>query len=222
DPTPADNAASAQVLVTGHVREDVTPILECVEPLSGNSFRGHFGYLNTGNEAVTVRVGPRNAFTPAPENRGQPVRFQPDRAPDVFQVDFQGTITWRLTTHTASASADSKRCASHSGTLRLDKILQPANDPGRFNLEIDGVPAGTGRGVGHLGTTGDVAVTAGRHRVGEQGAEGTSLADYDTTIVCRGVAGLGRATSAFRGPELFVDVPAGNNVVCTITNKRAA
>src|SRR5262249_13447363 len=103
DPTPADNTASAQVLVTGRVRKNVTPIVDGVEPLTDGTYRAHFGYLNNGTEAVHVRVGPRNAFTPSPEDRGQPVRFQPGRAPDVFQVDFQGTITWRLTSHTETA-----------------------------------------------------------------------------------------------------------------------
>ena len=166
-------------------------------------------------------VGPRNAFTPAPENRGQPVRFQPGRAPDVFQVDFQGgTLVWTLTGRTATASAGSQRCAPTTGWLRIDKVLRPADDPGRFNLEIDGVPAGTGRGVGHLGTTGDVAVPAGRHRVGEEGVDGTSLADYDTTIACRENRGRGNVVSSFRGPELVVDVAAGQEVVCTIVNTR--
>jgi uncharacterized repeat protein (TIGR01451 family) len=222
DPHPADNSASAQVLVTGHVEPKVTPILECVEPLAGSVYRAHFGYLNQGAEAVTVPVGADNAFTPAPEDRGQPTRFEPGRAPDVFQVDFEGTIAWTLAGHTVTASGSSDRCASSSGTLRIDKLVEPTSDPGRFNLEIDGVPAGTGRNVGHLGTTGDVAVTAGRHRVGEEGVNGTSLADYDTTIVCRGDAGLGPPTSAFEGPELVVDVPAGATVVCTMVNSRRA
>ena len=109
DPNPADNAASAQVVVTSGDEADVTPVLECVGQLSDGLYRAHFGYLNRGSSAVGVPVGPRNAFTPAPENRGQPVRFQPGRAPDVFQVDFRaaGTIVWTLTGRTATASASS-------------------------------------------------------------------------------------------------------------------
>jgi uncharacterized repeat protein (TIGR01451 family) len=222
DPNTADNSASAQVLVAGQSEEVITPILECVEQLSDGLHRAHFGYLNRGNATVAVPVGRRNAFTPAPENRGQPVRFQPGRAPDVFQVDFRGTLEWRLTGRTSTASASSPGCATRSGTLRIDKILRPPDDPGRFNLEVDGVPAGTGRGVGNLGTTGDVAVPAGRHRVGEEGVQGTSLADYETTIACRGARGRGVVRSAFEGPELVVDVGAGEQVVCTIVNTRRA
>jgi uncharacterized repeat protein (TIGR01451 family) len=220
DANPADNAASAQVVVTSRDDAIVTPVLECVAQLSGGLYRAHFGYLNLGSSAVNVPVGPRNAFTPAPENRGQPERFRPGRAPDVFQVDFRRTLVWMLTGRTSTASADSPRCAPATGSLRVDKVLRPAHDPGRFNLEIDGVPAGTGRGVGHLGTTGDVAVPAGRHRVGEEGVDGTSLADYETTIACRENRGRGRAVSTIRGPELIVDVAAGQEVVCTIVNTR--
>ena len=99
DTNPANNAASAQVVVTAKTRQYVTPVLECVGQLPGGHYRAHFGYLNRGSSAVGVPVGPRNAFTPAPENRGQPGRFQPGRAPDVFQVDFRaaGTLVWTLT-----------------------------------------------------------------------------------------------------------------------------
>jgi uncharacterized repeat protein (TIGR01451 family) len=222
DANPADNAASAHVVVTSRAVEVVTPVLECVNRLPGGLLRAHFGYLNRGSNTVGIPVGPRNAFTPEPANRGQPVRFRSGRVPDVFQVDFRGTLVWRLTGRTATASATSRRCGPASGTLRIDKILLPNDDPGRFNLEIDGLPAGTGRGVGNLGTTGDVAVSAGRHRVGEKGVEGTSLADYETTIACRGARGRGVVRSAFEGPELVVDVGAGQEVVCTIVNTRRA
>jgi uncharacterized repeat protein (TIGR01451 family) len=219
DTNPANNAASAQVLVTGRVDPDVTPILECVEQTSGG-YRAHYGYLNHGAEAVTVPIGVGNAFQPKPEDRGQPRRFEPGRAPDVFQVDFEGSVSWELTGKTSTASQGSKRCAPTQGSLRVDKILSPPNDPGRFDLEIDGVPAGTGRNVGHLGTTGDVAVPAGQHRVGEEGVGGTSLANYATTIACRANRGRGAVNSAFNGPELVVDVAAGQEVVCTIVNTR--
>ena len=220
DVNPADNAASAQVLVTSDDGAAVAPVLECVGQLSGGLYRAHFGYLNRGSSAAGVPIGPRNAFTPVPENRGQPVRFQPGRAPDVFQVDFRDAIAWTLTGGTVTANASSPRCGSATGWLRIDKMLRPADDPGRFNLEIDGVPAGSGRGVGHLGTTGDVVVPAGRHRVGEEGVNGTSLADYDTTIACRDNRGRGPVRSAFHGPELVVDVAEGQEVVCTIENTR--
>jgi uncharacterized repeat protein (TIGR01451 family) len=220
DATPADNAASAQVVVTSRDAAVVRPILECVHRLSGGLRVAHFGYLNRGSNTVGVPVGPRNAFTPEPANRGQPVRFRPGRAPDVFQVEFRGTLVWTLTGRTVTADAGSQRCAATSGTLRIDKIVRPADDPGRFNLEIDGVPAGTGLAVGNLGTTGDVAVPAGRHRVGEEGVRGTSLADYDTTIACRGGRGRGVVRSAFEGPELVVDVEPAEEVVCTIVNTR--
>ena len=221
DVNPANNAASAVVDVTGGAKEVVRPILECVDQLSDGNYRAHFGYLNDGNASVTVPIGRNNAFTPSPEDRGQPRQFRPGRAPDVFQVDFQRTLVWTLTGRTSTASQSSKRCAPTTGWLRVDKVLRPENDPGRFNLEINGVPAGTGRNVGHLGTTGDVSVPAGRHRVGEEGVGGTSLADYEITIVCRADRGRGAVLSQYQGSsELVVDVAAGQEVVCTISNTR--
>ena len=141
-------------------------------------------------------IGPRNAFTPAPENRGQPCASSPAAPPMSSRSTSgtAGTLVWTLAGRTSTASASSPRCAPTTGWLRIDKVLRPADDPGRFNLEIDGVPAGTGRGVGHLGTTGDVRYPR-RHRVGEEGVDGTSLADYDTTIACRENRGRGRPVS---------------------------
>ena len=52
--------------------------------------------------------------------------------------------------------------------------------------------------------------------------QGTSLADYDTTIACRDNRGRGPVRSAFQGTELVVDVAAGQEVVCTIENTRRA
>ena len=222
DPNPADNAASAQVVVTSGDEADVTPVLECCRPTLRRALPRALRLPEPGQQRGR-RAGraPQRVHSRA-ENRGQPVRFQPGRAPDVFQVDFRGagTLVWTLVGRTATASASSPRCAPTTGWLRIDKVLRPADDPGRFNLEIDGVPAGTGRGVGHLGTTGDVSVPAGRHRVGEEGVDGTSLADYDTTIACRESRGRGAVRSTFRGPELIVDVAAGQEVVCTIVNSR--
>jgi hypothetical protein len=92
--------------------------------------------------------------------------------------------------------------------LTVIKILQPPNDPGLFNLQIDGVTAGTGANVGDSGTTGAVQVTAGPHTVGETAGTATSLANY---------------TSVIGGdclPNGSVTVADGDDKTCTITNSR--
>ena len=92
--------------------------------------------------------------------------------------------------------------------LTVIKILLPANDPGLFNLQIDGSTAGTGGDVGNGGTTGAVQVVAGAHTVGETAGTATSLADYTTVIAGDCL------------PNGSVTVADGDNKVCTITNTR--
>jgi len=108
-----------------------------------------------------------------------------------------------------------------SQTLEVRKELEPFDDPGKFNLQIDGVTAGTGANVGDGGTTGPQPVQAGNHSVGETAGTGTVLTNYQSTISCittvNGVPGAplnyGIGTSV---PS--VNVPSGGSVVCTITN----
>ena len=91
------------------------------------------------------------------------------------------------------------------GTLIVNKVLSPTDDPGKFNLQIDGVTVATDQGNG--GTTGAQVVSAGIHSVGEVAGTGTSLADY--TAVIGGDADCADGS---------VTVPASGTVTCTITN----
>jgi hypothetical protein len=93
-------------------------------------------------------------------------------------------------------------------------VVLPASDPGRFNLEIDGVTAGTGADVGNGGTTGPIVLATGSHSVGETAGTGTSLADYTSSISCSNGAAAANA-----GP-LQVEVTSNTAVTCTVTNTR--
>lgn len=93
-------------------------------------------------------------------------------------------------------------------TLIVNKILNPTTDTGLFNLQIDGVTAGTGANVGHNGTTGAVSVNAGTHTVSETAGTGTDLADYASVI------GGDCATNG------SVTLALGETKTCTITNTR--
>ena len=92
----------------------------------------------------------------------------------------------------------------NTGQLRVVR----AGDAGTFELQIDGVTAGTG-----LQT-----LPTGTHTVGETGA---SLGDYTTAIVCKAQDGAGTtvASASGAGP---LDVPVGKDevIACTITNTR--
>lgn len=107
------------------------------------------------------------------------------------------------------------------GSITVVKDLNPADDPGRFDLLIDGVTEADG--VGDGGSTGAVSLETGSHTVGEFGDGSTSLANYASEIECRADAGKGSvvASGAGAGP-LAVDVEADDDIVCVISNDRVA
>jgi hypothetical protein len=89
-------------------------------------------------------------------------------------------------------------------TLTVNKILSPADDSGKFNLQIDGVTKATD--VGNGGTTGAIEVLPDGYTVGEIAGTGTNLGDY-TSVISGDCASDGSIT-----------INAGDNVTCTITN----
>jgi parallel beta-helix repeat protein len=107
-----------------------------------------------------------------------------------------------------------------TGTLTIKKLLVPADDPGLFNLQIDGVTQATD--VGHNGSTGDITVDAGQHTVGETAGTNTDLGNYTSSTQCEPVneqcavgCGSSQAVDATN-----VTVGAGEEWLCTITNTR--
>ncbi|MFN8467093.1 MAG: hypothetical protein U0X20_16175 [Caldilineaceae bacterium] len=133
-----------------------------------------------------------------------------------------------LTSHTAAAAdvcppgSDPSGCITYqhyTGRLEVRKVLRPSDNPGRFNLLIDDTILASAIGDG--GTTGEQIVRAGQHSVSETTAIGTSLADYNTSVECRDADGTGSvvASQANNSP-LSLMVPAGSDIVCTITNER--
>ena len=108
-----------------------------------------------------------------------------------------------------------EQCATCQGSITIVKTLHPSDDPGKFNLEIDGSTAGGATAVGDGGTTGTVAVGTGKHTVGESAAAGTKLAKYDTQIVC---SSGGAVVAQASGATVQVVVKKDADVVCTITN----
>jgi hypothetical protein len=102
-----------------------------------------------------------------------------------------------------------------SATVTINKVLNPSNDPGLFNLQIDNVTAGTGGNVGNGGTTGQQTVSAGvSHTVGETAGNGTSLGNYTSTIDC--------GAGPISGTSTTITPSANTTTTCTITNTRNA
>ena len=75
------------------------------------------------------------------------------------------------------------------GKLEVRNVLFPADDPGRFDLLIDGVVRANGVAGG--GTTGERTVSAGSHTVAEARHGATPLEDYATAIACKDGNGSG-------------------------------
>ena len=93
-------------------------------------------------------------------------------------------------------------------SLTVIKYVIPSDDPGKFNLLIDGVSRATD--VGDGGNTGVVMLGLGSHKVTETAGFGTNLSDY--------LPVFGGACAA----DGSVLLGAGDNKVCTITNTLAS
>lgn len=198
--------------------QPLVPIVGCVSQIGNGQYRAHFGYRNPNASAIEVAVGQANGFAPDPVNRGQPQVFQPGQQNDVFEVVFGGeATTWTLGTQSASASSSSTPCP---GLLRVDKLIEPEDDPGQFQLQIDAGARLGGRNTRLIASTGDQQVPPGTHRVSETAIPPTNLADYDSSIVCRTAGGGGDIVAQGDGTSLSVPVRAGEHVVCVILNSR--
>lgn len=135
------------------------------------------------------------------------------------------TVDQPSTTGIPSASLgreDYRTClvVNRQSTARLTvvKSLRPTDDPGRFDLEINGTVRR--EGVGHLGSTGPISLPLGTHTVSESAVAPTDLADYDTSITCVDVADHNRLVAHETGstslPVHLTD--QAEDIVCTITN----
>ncbi|MCB1719319.1 MAG: hypothetical protein KDK05_29640, partial [Candidatus Competibacteraceae bacterium] len=90
-----------------------------------------------------------------------------------FSADCSGDI----------AAGENKTCTVTNDdiapTITVTKVVIPASDTGVFSLTIDEVSHAEG---GNGTSTGAIAVSVGTRSIGETGASGTDLADYDRVI----------------------------------------
>jgi hypothetical protein len=103
-----------------------------------------------------------------------------------------------------------------TGRLTVRKLLDPATDPGRFDLKIGGdVVVDDG---GHLAQGTRTLDTGTGYTVSEAAGAGTALSSYDSSIVCKD----GATTVASGSGTSLSGVPVvdGHDVVCTFTNVR--
>lgn len=122
-----------------------------------------------------------------------------------------GDSSGNLDTRTATFNLDVDETVTCTFTnnktplLTVIKELLPSNDPGLFDLTIDGNTIVTD--VGDGGTTGAQESTIGPHTVGEIAGTSTSLTDYNITYSDNCSDGT-------------VNLNYGDDVTCTITNTR--
>ena len=92
----------------------------------------------------------------------------------------------------------------------------PANDPGVFNLQVNGTTIITGpNGT----TTGPLTVGIGEGTVSETAGPGTSLGDYSSKVDC---TRNGQPAVSVPGTKVDGAIANGDVVVCTFTNTRTA
>ena len=191
----------------------VTPVLECVVFADGVPDQAVWGYLNPNAFPVEIPLGPTNAFSPAPANRGQPAVFEPGRVVGQLQTPFAGAaaLAWTLGAETVGAGAGANRCTA---TVELRKVTEPAGDPGVFNLLVNGRVLASGPN----GTrTGPVTVGVGEGTASETAGPGTDLADYESRVDC---TRNGALAVSVPGTKVDGAVANGDVVVCTFTNRR--
>jgi hypothetical protein len=142
-------------------------------------------------------------------------------APGTYGVAEQPAAGYTLTSATCDdgsapsaiglASGETVTCTftntRTTGQIKVVKKLLPSNDPGTFDLSVNGTKVASGGD----GATATVTVpTGGGHSVAEAGA---TLSKYDSTLSCTdGSTGTTSATG--------VEVTAGQTTVCTFTNTR--
>jgi hypothetical protein len=191
----------------------LVPMLECVVFRGNTPEQAVWGYRNDNAFAVQRAIGPENGFTPSPADRGQPQTFEPGRWTGTFQTPFGGsqTLTWTLAGQTAAASSTSPRCTA---IIEIRKVVAPANDPGVFNLLLDGQVLATG---GNGTTAGPYTIGVGEGSVSETAGQGTKLADYESSVSC---TRNGTVEVSTTGTKVDGAVGNGDVVVCTFTNRR--
>ena len=99
--------------------------------------------------------------------------------------------------------------------LTVKKELSPTNDPGRFDLLVNGRVAVAAAG-NNAGRT--LSVRPGSYTVSEVASRGTSPADYRSTVECK--RGTGRGVLRSGAVYQSLQLTSGASAVCTFRNVR--
>jgi PKD repeat protein len=113
-------------------------------------------------------------------------------------------------------AAQGEPTAPPTGTLEVAVSVRPAEDPGRFDLSVDGGQF-EDRDVTDGKSTGERTVLAGSHTVVQAAGTDTDLADYEVSLSCVDQADNDASVDSSAGEVL---VGSGADVLCTFTNTR--
>lgn len=164
----------------------------------------------------------------------------PFPAGDAYPTDTQGSCTIPLSVVGGASATLIDVCSYPSGSpnsvpsdcvlyrdnsarIEVKKVVDPATDPGLFNLKIGSTTYASN--IGNGGTTGEQILSSGSITVSETAGTGTSLSSYTTSVVCRDANGTGsivgqsNPTGATSRQFTFTAADA-SDVVCVFTNTR--
>jgi len=162
---------------------------------------GVIGASNVGNGGTTGAILRNPGFVTVDETAGTGTYL------GSYERGFSGDCAANGTV--ILAFGDNKTCTitnTRKPTLTVIKMLVPSDDPGLFNLRMNGVITATD--VGNNGTTGAVVRNPGPVTVDETAGTGTILSHY-TSVFSGDCAANGAVTLAL-----------GDNKTCTIINTR--
>src|SRR5215208_2175147 len=184
---------------------------------------GSFGFTSTipGKGSFDLSDGQAVSTTVAPGTYTATETGDPDY--DLTGIACAGDADSSGTGSTATFNAQSGETITctftntrKTGQLTVRKVLDQANDPGKFDLSIgNDLVVDDG---GHLAQGTRTLPTGSAYTVAELGGTGTTLAKYDSAIECKDgdtVVASGTGTSLSGVPVI-----QGTNVVCTFTNTR--
>jgi hypothetical protein len=106
-----------------------------------------------------------------------------------------------------------------TGTITINKIIDPASDSGRFDLKIGGTVYKANAGNGD--STGSVTLPTGTYEISETAVSGTDASQYATPQFSNGCVN-GEELVGLDGHKYYIVLGANENKSCTITNTKKA
>ena len=141
----------------------IYPVFDGWETHDDGSVEFYFGYMNRHPNAVTIPLGPDNAFDPAPADQNQPTNFLPGRHEHVFTIrkpkGFDGKLIWTL-----KSGVGVQKATASKDQLYILEVEEEA--PGE-HVEPPHITAGnaSGKAGQPIALTPQVKATAQKERV---------------------------------------------------------